>query len=226
MSAGDGPIRVLLVDDQPLFRRAIASLLDARDDFTVVGQGENGLQGVELALELRPDVMLCDVEMPVMTGVEAATRVLAELPATKVVLLTVSEDDDYLIPAIRAGVHGYLLKDMHPDQLFETLRGVAHGESPLAPKLVGRLMAELRGSHQPVPADEEPAQAELSARELEIMRLVADGLSNREIGRRLSITEGTVKNHVHNALGKLGMENRIQAAAFIVRRGLGGPGTH
>lgn len=221
------PVRVLLVDDQPLFRRAIASLLDAQPDFTVVGQGNNGLEGVELAIELRPDVMLCDVEMPVMTGVEASARVLQEVPGTKVVLLTISEDDDYLIPAIRQGVHGYLLKDMHPDQLFDTLRQVVAGENPLAPKLVGRLMAEVRGQHTPSSAApaHEPA-AELSHRELEIMRLVADGLSNREIGRRLSITEGTVKNHVHNALGKLGMDNRIQAAAYIVRQGLGGPRAH
>lgn len=223
-SPTDEPIRILLVDDQPLFRRAIATLIDAQPDLTVIGQGSNGLEGVELAHELHPDVLLMDVEMPVMNGVEAAGRVLADLPGTKVILLTVSEDDDHLLPAVRQGVHGYLLKDMHPDELFETFRRVMRGESPFAPALVGRLLAELRGQG-PAPRRSTPAeeQQELSQRELESLQLVAGGLSNREIGSRLSITEGTVKNHVHNALRKLHMDNRIQAAAYIVRQGLGGP---
>ncbi|MEL4358831.1 MULTISPECIES: response regulator transcription factor [unclassified Luteococcus] len=222
------PIRILLVDDQPLFRRAIATLIDAQPDLQVVGQASNGLEGVELAHELQPDVVLMDVEMPVMNGVEAAGRILEDLPATKVVLLTVSEDDEYLLPAVRQGVHGYLLKDMHPDELFETFRQVMRGESPFAPALVGRLLAELRGqgpTPRSVATATEPRQ-ELSQRELEILQLVAGGLSNREIGNRLSITEGTVKNHVHNALRKLHMDNRIQAAAYIVRKGLGAPRQH
>lgn len=217
------PIRILLVDDQPLFRRAIATLIDAQPDLEVVGQGSNGLEGVEMAHQLLPDVLLMDVEMPVMNGVEAAGRVLEDLPGTKVILLTVSEDDEYLLPAVRQGVHGYLLKDMHPDELFETFRQVVRGQSPFAPALVGRLLAELRGQPSAGSRASQPDQPELSQRELEILRLVADGLSNREIGSRLSITEGTVKNHVHNALQKLHMDNRIQAAAYIVRQGLGSP---
>ncbi|WP_420176574.1 response regulator [Luteococcus sp. OSA5] len=218
------PIRVLLVDDQPLFRRAIASLVDEQPDLVVVGQGNNGLEGVELAHELRPDVVLMDVEMPVMDGVQAASRILHDLPATKVVMLTVSEDDDHLLPAVRQGVHGYLLKDMHPKELFETFRQVMRGENPVAPALVGRLLAELRqGAPTAGGSPEVQEPPALSARELEILRLVAGGLSNREIGSRLSITEGTVKNHVHNALRKLGMDNRIQAAAYIVRQGLATP---
>lgn len=220
------PIRLLLVDDQALFRRAIASLADAQDDLEVVGQGNNGLEGIELAHQLRPDVVLMDVEMPVMGGVEAAGRILEDLPGTKVVMLTVSTEDAHLLPAIRQGVHGYLLKDMHPDGLFEAFRSVVRGENPVAPALVGRLLAELRdGRPAASPADGPRAERpELSHRELEILRLVAAGLSNREIGQRLSITEGTVKNHVHNALRKLHMDNRIQAAAYIVRQGLGAPG--
>lgn len=225
MTGQQAPIRILLVDDQPLFRRAIASLVDAQPDLEVVGQGSNGLEGVEMAHQLRPDVLLMDVEMPVMNGVEAAGRVLEDLPGTKVILLTVSEDDDHLLPAVRLGVHGYLLKDMHPDELFETFRQVVRGQSPFAPALVGRLLAELRGQQPTSGAARtgQPDQPELSQRELEILRLVADGLSNREIGSELSITEGTVKNHVHNALQKLHMDNRIQAAAYIVRQGLGSP---
>lgn len=223
------PIRVLLVDDQPLFRRAIASLLDQQPDLSVVGQADDGRTGLAMARELVPDVVLMDVEMPVMDGVEAARRVLESVPGTKVVLLTISEDDDFLIPAVRAGVHGYLLKDMHPDELFDTIRAVQRGENPVAPRLVGRLLAEVRGgtvtAATQAPATSEPDVSALSQRELEIMRLVADGLSNRQIGRRLTITEGTVKNHVHNALHKLGMDNRIQAAAYIVRMGLDVPRT-
>ncbi|GAA1398969.1 response regulator transcription factor [Luteococcus peritonei] len=221
---GDQPIRVLLVDDQPLFRRAIASLVDSQSDLEVVGQGDNGVQGVELAAQLRPDVVLMDVEMPVMDGVEAAALMIAADPDLKVVMLTISEADEHLLPAVRAGVHGYLLKDMHPEELFQTFRQVVRGETPVAPALVGRLLAELRRpatlARQAAVEEQGPA---LSQRELEILQLVAAGLSNREIGSRLSITEGTVKNHVHNALRKLHMDNRIQAAAYIVRQGLARP---
>ena len=220
------PTRVLLVDDQSLFRQAIASLLDLQPDFEVVGQAENGLAGVEKAHALRPDLIVFDVEMLVMTGVEAARLVLEQLPGTKIVMLTVSEEDDFLVDAVRGGVHGYLLKDMTPEALFDGLRAVVGGQHSVSPQLVGRLFAEVRTEagvpHSPVAADDGP-EAALSFREMEILRLVAEGLTNKEIGTRLSITEGTVKNHVHNALQKLGMDNRIQAAAYIVRQGLGGP---
>lgn len=231
-----GVIRVLLVDDQPLFRRAIAALLGDQPDFEVVGQGDNGLAGVELARELDPDVVVMDVEMPVMNGVEAAKIILEQMPRTRVVMLTVSEVDEHLMPAVELGVHGYLLKDLRPEQLYDMLRSVMRGQTPVSPALVGRLLAELRHSGSAAaparaamrtgvsPAPEAPGPEQtLSQRELEILRLVADGLTNKEIGKTLVITEGTVKNHVHNALRKLGMENRIQAAAYIVRQGLGRP---
>ena len=232
------PIRVLLVDDQPLFRRAIATLIAEQPGFEVVGEAEDGLEGVEKARALRPDLVVMDVEMPVMNGVEAVRLIREQLPAIKIVMLTVSESDDYLFDAIRNGAHGYLLKDMRPDQLYDLLRVVMRDETPLSPAIAGRVLDELRstgggtgGGGQRVspaasaaslsPLTGPPGTRPLTQREIDILQLVADGLSNKEIGGRLSITEGTVKNHVHNALEKLQFENRIQAAAFVVRQGLG-----
>ena len=215
------PARILLADDLPLFRRAIATLLDEQDDLEVVGQAGNGVEAVEMAQALDPDVILLDVEMPVMDGIAAAERLRAVTPGARIIMLTVLDDDETLLSAVRLGVHGYLLKDLDPEDLFSMVRAAVREESPVSPALVGRLMAAVReGRPTAVPGADEAA---LSARELEVLRLVADGLSNREIGAQLWITEGTVKNHVHNALAKLGMDNRIQAAAYIVRQGLGTP---
>ncbi len=228
MPGPDDPIRILLVDDQPLFRKAIATLIDEQPDFTVVGEAENGLDGVEQARALQPDLVVLDVDMPVMNGVEAVRLIREQVPATKVVMLTVSEDEDDLFDAIRYGAHGYLLKDLRPEQLYDMLRSVMRNETPLSPAIAGRVLTALRGWGQsggtgpirsaPSATPEGPA---LTRREIEILQLVADGLSNKEIGVRLSITEGTVKNHVHNALEKLHLENRIQAAAYVVRQGMG-----
>jgi DNA-binding NarL/FixJ family response regulator len=214
------PIRILLVDDQPLFRGAIASLLAEQEDMLVVGEAENGLDGVEQAHALHPDLVVMDVEMPGMNGVVATHLIREQLPDVKVVMLTVSESDDHLFDAIRFGAHGYLLKDLRPDQLFELLRSVMRNESPVSPAIAARMMDSIRegGSRAAAARPEAPP---VTRRELEILRLVADGLSNKEIGRKLSITEGTVKNHVHNALEKLHMDNRVQAAAYVVRQGLG-----
>ena len=216
------PVRILLADDLLLFRRAIAELIDDQDDLTVIGQADNGVEAVEMAQALRPDIVVLDVEMPVMDGIAAARRIRETMPETRIVMLTVWQDDDHLLEAIQLGVHGYLLKDLRPDELFTMLRSVMRDETPVSPALVGRLLTALRESGRRT-VSPEPEQAQLSRRELEVLRLVADGLSNKEIGSALCITEGTVKNHVHNALTKLGMENRIQAAAYIVRQGLGLP---
>ena len=217
---------MLLVDDQPLFRRAIAALIDEQDDLVVVGEASTGLEGVERAHELHPDLVVMDVEMPVMDGVEAAKLLVEQMPGVKVVMLTVNESDEFFRGAVDAGVHGYLLKDLRPEDLYSQLRAVMRDENPLAPSLVRYLLAEVRAHHwvprsPHSPTGDAAEVAALSHRELEVLRLVADGLSNKEIGVALTITEGTVKNHVHNALNKLGMDNRIQAAAYIVRHGLG-----
>ena len=216
------PVRILLADDLILFRRALATLLDEHDDMEVVGQAGNGVEAVELAQGLDPDVILLDVEMPVMDGIAAAARLREVVPRARIVMLTVVDDDEHLMAAVRLGVHGYLLKDLHPDELFAMVRAAMRDESPVAPSLVGRLLAALRDNGR-TPVSPQSEESALSARELEVLRLVADGLSNKQIGTALSITEGTVKNHVHNALAKLGMDNRIQAAAYIVRQGLGRP---
>ena len=218
----DTDIRILLVDDQPLFRRALATLIAEQPHLAIVGEAQNGLEAVELARTLKPDLVLMDVEMPVMNGVEATHRIRDELPAIKVVILTVSEADDHLFDAIRFGAHGYLLKDLRPEQLYDLVRAVMRDETALSPAIAGRLMAEFRARPSAARVvSPEPSGPSLTHREIQIMQLVADGLSNKEIGAHLSITEGTVKNHVHNALEKLQLENRIQAAAYVVRHGLG-----
>jgi two-component system nitrate/nitrite response regulator NarL len=206
------PIRILLVDDQPLFRGAIAALIDEQDDMTVVGEAENGLDGL----------VVMDVEMPVMDGVEATRLIRGQLSTVKVIMLTVSEADDHVFDAIRYGAHGYLLKDLRPEQLYDLIRAVMRNETPLSPAIAGRLLREIQnGATKRASSPEPPQGPPITRRELEILQLVAEGLSNKEIGKKLSITEGTVKNHVHNALEKLHMENRIQATAYIVRQGLG-----
>ena len=216
------PIRILLVDDQPLFRGAIASLIADLDDMVIVGEAENGLDGVEKAHTLIPDLVVMDVEMPVMDGVEATRLIREQLPTVKVIMLTVSEADDHVFDAIRFGAHGYLLKDLRPEQLYDMIRSVMRNETPLSPAIAGRLLEEIQsGATKRSSLAAPPQGPSVTRRELETLQLVAEGLSNKEIGKRLSITEGTVKNHVHNALEKLGMENRIQAAAYIVRQGLG-----
>lgn len=219
------PIRILTVDDTALFRRSVAELLDQQDDLTVVGEAENGLEAVEKANALKPDLVIMDIEMPVMDGVEATRLIREQLPGVKVVMLTVSEADEHLFDAIRFGAQGYLLKDLRPAELYDLVRAVMRDEAALSPSIAGRLLGQIRDGSMPsrVP-DSEPETPALTPRELEVLRLVADGRGNKEIAAELFITEGTVKNHVHNALEKLQLENRTQAAAYIVRKGLGRSG--
>lgn len=222
MESAPESIRILLADDTALFRTAIAELVDKQDGLTVVGEAENGLEAVEKARALKPDVVIMDVEMPVMNGVEATRLIREQAPGVKVVMLTVSEADDHLFDAIRFGAQGYLLKNLRPAELYDLVRAVMRNEPPLSPAIAGRLLGQIRDgttvSLVPAETAETPV---LTRRELEVLQLVADGQSNKEIATTLFITEGTVKNHVHNALEKLQLENRTQAAAYIVRKGLG-----
>lgn len=217
-------IRILAVDDTALFRTSVAELIDAQDDLTVVGEAENGLEAVEKANALQPDVVVMDIEMPVMDGVEATRLIREQLPEVRVVMLTVSEADEHLFEAIRLGAQGYLLKDLRPAELYGLIRGVMRGEAALSPSIAARLLGQIREGSPlapPAAADTEPDGPALTRRELEVLRLVGDGMSNKEIASKLFITEGTVKNHVHNALEKLQLENRTQAAAYVVRKGWG-----
>jgi two-component system, NarL family, nitrate/nitrite response regulator NarL len=218
-------LRVLLVDDQPLFRRALATLIGNQFDMVVVGEGENGRDALDKVRALQPDLVVMDVNMPGATGVDGVSAIRAAGFATPIVMLTVSEDDDDLFESIKAGANGYLLKNVRPEQLFEDLRGVMRGEAPIAPAVASKLLDALRTGGFPergqgaMPAEDNT----LTRRESEILELVANGLSNKEIANELSITEGTVKNHVHNSLEKLHLTNRVQAAAYAVRKGLRAP---
>jgi len=217
-----GPIRILLVDDMALFRTAIAELVDGQDGLEVVGEAENGLEAVEKARALKPDVVVMDIEMPVMDGVQATRLIRERVPNVKVIMLTVSESDDHLLDAIRFGAQGYLLKNLRPAELYPLVRAVMRNEPPLSPAIAKRLLGQIRdGTTLPITPVPPPETPTLTRRELEVLQLVADGISNKEIAASLFITEGTVKNHIHNALEKLQLENRTQAAAYIVRQGLG-----
>jgi two-component system nitrate/nitrite response regulator NarL len=216
-------LRVLLVDDQPLFRRALASLINGQFDMTVVGEAEDGRDALEKARTLHPDLVVMDVQMPNATGVDGVTAIRRAGIRTPIVMLTVSEDDDDLFESIKAGANGYLLKNVRPEQLFEDLRGVMRGEAPIAPAVAHKLLDALRTGGIPTRSHggPPPEATVLTRRESEILQLVADGVSNKEIANELTITEGTVKNHVHNALEKLHLTNRVQAAAYAVRQGFG-----
>jgi two-component system nitrate/nitrite response regulator NarL len=218
-------LRVLLVDDQPLFRKALASLINSQLDMTVVGEAEDGQEALDRVRSLRPDIIVMDVNMPRASGPEGVRAIRQAGFDTKIVMLTISEDDDDLFESIKAGANGYLLKNVRPEVLFEDLRGVMRGEAPIAPGIANKLLDALRSGGIPMKAAAGGAAAGgddeilLTRREQEILQLVAGGLSNKEIATRLTITEGTVKNHVHNALEKLHLSNRTQAAAYAVSHG-------
>jgi two-component system, NarL family, nitrate/nitrite response regulator NarL len=212
------PLRLLLVDDQVLFRRGLRALFESRDGFVIVGEASDGAEAIEMARATRPDVVLMDIHMPVCNGVTATAVIKSELPQSRVVALTVSDEDDDLFEAVKNGADGYLLKNLEPDELFGLLRGVLTGEAPISPAVAGRLLREFRGRHWRTAGS--AMTGGLTPREQEILSLVAAGLSNAEIAGRLWIVEGTVKNHLHNILEKLQLENRVQAAAYAIRQGL------
>jgi two-component system nitrate/nitrite response regulator NarL len=212
------PIRILLVDDHTLFRSGIKALLQRQDDFDVVGEAGDGLEGLKRAKSLQPDVVLLDLHMPGISGREAVKLLAEEVPACNVLLLTVSEDAEDLIETIRAGARGYLLKNIETDFLLNAIRAAARGESVVSPQMTGKLMMGVRmGKEAPSPEDD---KEKLSPREKDIIALLAKGVSNKEMANTLNVAESTIKIHVQNILKKLHLTSRVQAAVYAVEHGL------
>ncbi|TMR24993.1 response regulator transcription factor [Nonomuraea turkmeniaca] len=209
------PVRVLLVDDQELMRQGLRKLLEIEDGIEVVGEAADGVSALAATRENRPDVALVDARMPRMDGVELITRLTAEHPSVAAIVLSTFDEDDYIFGALRGGAVGYLLKDCSPDELVAAIMRASRGETVLSSPVAARLVANLRRT--PVPGAFR-GQELLSARELEVARMVSAGATNREIAARLFITEGTVKNHVSSVLRKLGLRDRTQLALHLADR--------
>src|SRR5919202_2500290 len=213
-SAPPPPIRVLIVDDHGVVREGLRAYLELESDIQVVGEARDGKEGVRRAQELRPDVVLMDLMMPHMDGVAATAAIKQERPETHVIILTSFLDDDRVVPAIKAGATSYLLKDVAAPDLARAIRGARAGQAQLHPEVARRLMQTVT-----TPRKIE-AVTQLTDREREVLRLLAEGRSNKEIARSLIVSERTVKGHVSNILGKLGLQDRTQAALYAVRHGL------
>lgn len=219
----DETIRILLIDDHTLFRSGIKALLQRQPGFSVVGEAGNALDGIKRAKSLQPDVVLLDIHMPGMTGREAVSLVAEEAPEARVLMLTVSEDVEDLLQALRAGAHGYLLKNIETDFLVTAIRNAVAGESVMSPQMTSKLMKSVSmPTAAVVEAGDKDKQDKLSPREREILCFLARGASNKEIARSLELAESTVKIHVQNILKKLNLLSRVQAAVYAVEHGLTG----
>ena len=210
-------ISVLIADDHGVVRQGLRTYLSLLDDIEIVGEAKNGLEAVDLVRQHQPDIVLMDLVMPEMDGVEATRQVLAASSGTKVIVLTSFAEDELVFPAIEAGAAGYLLKDVDPADLHQAIRAVHHGEVQLHPDVTKKLMQRVAATPQPEP-DSPPD--DLTARELEVLSLIAQGQSNREIATSLTISEKTVKTHVSNILTKLHLSDRTQAAIYAHKHGL------
>jgi NarL family two-component system response regulator LiaR len=210
------PITILIVDDHPIVRQGVRTLLDMYLDLQVVGEAESAEAALPLVEELVPDVVLLDLVLPGINGVEATRQIKRISPRTQVVVLTSYAEDEHIFPALRAGALSYLLKDIRPRELSESLRKAARGESVLHSQVAARMIAEVRSAKRKVP----PAFAELTPRELEVLQLLADGHTNTAIAEKLVLSEKTVRGYISNILSKLQMEDRTQAAVFAWQQGL------
>jgi two-component system, NarL family, response regulator LiaR len=209
------PIRLLVVDDQGIVRKGVRALLAEVDGMKVLGEASNGLEAVKQAEALQPDVILMDLVMPGMDGIEAIRQIMARQPKARILALTSFAADDKVFPAIKAGALGYLLKDSEPEDLIAAIKNIYRGEPFLHPSIARKVLEEL--SH---PAGNPPTPEPLTERELEVLQLVSQGLSNQEIAERLVIGDATVRTHIGNILGKLHLANRVQAALYALRKGL------
>ena len=217
-------IRVLLCDDQALVRSGFRMILDARDDLEVVGEAEDGLQAIALTRKLDPDVILMDVRMPKLDGVEATRRIVAAGSRARVLILTTFDLDEYVYEAIRAGASGFLLKDVQPTQLVDAIRVVAAGEALLAPTVTRRLLDRFADTLPDGDKPPPPGLDSLTERELEVLKLLAQGFSNAELAERLFLSETTVKSHISSVLRKLHLRDRVQAVVLAYEAGLVRPG--
>ena len=206
------PIRLLIVDDQRLMREGLRTLLELEGGFEIVGEEANGQAALEAYTKLMPDVVLMDIRMPGMDGVEATHRICARWPEARVIILTTFDDDANVFEGLRAGAVGYLLKDLSGQELANAVRTVYKGGALIEPSVAKRVMAEFARLHPPARTIDEGLPEPLSERELDVLKLVSAGLSNREIGNKLGLSEGTVKNYVTNVLQKIGVRDRTQAA--------------
>lgn len=224
-------IRILIADDQEIVRQGLAVILDNQDDIVTVGQARDGEEAIALSHTLQPDVVLMDIKMPRLNGIQATRAITSELPRTQVIILTTYDSDDWVFEGIRAGAQAYLLKDAGTDALAGAIRGVHRGESQLDPAIARKVMEEFRRmsaprsdftppprSHAPAPA--EPVIAALTERETEILALIAQGLGNRDIAAKLFLSEGTVKNYVSSIMSKLHANDRTQVVIKAVQKGI------
>lgn len=213
---GTAALRVVLVDDHTLFRRGVREALVAQG-IEVIGEASNGRAGAQLALELKPDVTIMDLHMPLLDGVGGVRAILESDPPARVLMLTISTEEDDVLEALSAGAAGYVLKNAPPGEIVAAIQAVVEGDSVISPKVAGRLVDRLRATPGPAAP---PPPSSLTARELEILRLIADGKENHEIAAELFISPSTAKNHVASVLDKLGLDNRVQAAVYAVRAGI------
>ncbi len=220
------PIRVLIVDDHQVVRLGLRTFLDLQDDIEVVGEAADGLAAVDLASRLKPDVMLMDIVMPKLDGIAATRRIKEAEPNICVIALTSFAGDDQVLPALEAGASSYLLKDVTPEELVEAIRAVHRGEPRLHPDALRKVMeAAMGGRSEGTPAERAGAAGDLTERELEVVNLVAQGRSNREIADEFVISEKTVKTHIGHVLAKLGLKDRTQLAIYALKHGLTGEAT-
>ncbi|HEX2738136.1 MAG TPA: response regulator transcription factor [Acidimicrobiia bacterium] len=217
---GSRPIRVVIVDDHALFRRGLDLVLSEEPDIEIVGEAGDGVEAVTRTQELLPDIVLMDVRMPRATGIDAARAIRDTLPDTKVIMLTVSEDEDDLYEAVKAGANGYLLKEVAIEEVADAVRSVARGHSLISPSMASKLLSEFNVLARRAEERQRVMSPRLTDRELEVLKLVAKGLSNREIASELFIAENTVKNHVRNILEKLHLHSRMEAVVYAMREKL------
>lgn len=208
-------IKILIVDDHPVVREGIGSMLKRESDFKIVGEAANGQEAIDKARELEPDVILMDLRMPEVDGVEAITRIKASMPDIKFIILTTYSDDEYIFRGIAAGARAYLLKDAPRDELFKAIRAVSRGESLIQPVVASRVLDKLAELSRKAPAGET-----LSDREVEVLRLMAKGVSNKDIADQLSITQSTVKTHITSIFQKLDVTTRTEAVTTALKKGI------